>query len=82
MPSQTPGASSRPPQGSSLNKRLTLGLLAAFALAGAGLPLWLAGQGQRVDQSKRLGNQVGVRGAFSNTGSRDAGPDPAYQPKA
>ena len=47
-PARTPGPSCHLMAGNTLNKRLTLGLLAALALAGAAFPLLLTGRGQRV----------------------------------
>ena len=34
----------------------------------------------QVDTSKALAGQAGIRGPYTNTGSRDAGPDPDFKP--
>ncbi|KAK9808448.1 hypothetical protein WJX73_006803 [Symbiochloris irregularis] len=63
------------------NKFLTAGLVVTFAAGSLSLPFLLTRK-QKVDSNKPYTDQLGIRGAFSNSGSKDVGPDrpdnPAY----
>lgn len=58
----------------SQNTRMAVGLV-GLIVAGCSLPLLLS-QLSKIDSSKPLVGQATIRGAYTNTGSRDAGPDP------
>lgn len=63
-----------------LNKVLTVGFLAVFVGSGLTLPFLLTQRDTKIDTDKPFKSQLGVRGAFSNSGSRDVGPDRSDSP--
>ncbi|KAK9817708.1 hypothetical protein WJX72_000976 [[Myrmecia] bisecta] len=59
--------------------KLLAGSLVSLVVLGGLFPVWLAkGGAKKTDQSKALPAQSAIRGAYTNVGSRDIGPDPTY----